>query len=135
MNTLSDNNSAYEYDLLTAIDIITERILTPVLYMFIDNEAIEFVCFCDSKTCEEDFRATELEIYNAVGICCEIVDIRAFDANDRVEIVSNHQPVYSADDFVRLIFENAMYNDLHQAEEEKRIMIERKNQTGSAYIH
>lgn len=135
MNTLSDNKSAYECDLLTAIDIITERILTPVLYMFIDDEAVEFVCFCDSKTCEEDFRATELEIYNAVGICCEIVDIRAFDENDRVEIISNHQPVYSADDFVRLIFENAMYNDLHRAEEEKRTMIERKRETGSAYIH
>ena len=135
MKINSDNYSNYEYALQTAVDIITERILTPVLYMSIDNEAIEFICFCDSKTCEEDFRNTELEIYNAVGLCCEIVDIRAFDENDRVEIVSNHQPVYSANDFVRLIFENAMYNDLHHAEEEKRTMIERKKETGSAYIH
>ena len=134
MNTNSDNNSGYDLDLQSAIEIVTERILTPVLYMFVD-EVIEFVCFCDSKTSEEDFRSTELEIFNALGICCEIVDIRAFDANDRVEIVSSNQPVYSADDFVKLIFENAMYNDLHQEEEEKRILLERINQTGSAYIH
>lgn len=134
MDMFTNDSLSFEEDLQTAVDIVTERILTPVLYMFID-EVIEFVCFCDSKTSDEDFRATELEIYNSLGLCCEIVDIRAFDANDRVEIVSNHRPVYTADDFVKIIFENAMYNDLHMMEEEKRIMLERLNETGSAFIH
>ena len=48
------------------VGVITERILTPVLYMYCD-ELVEFVCFCDMNMPIDELRETEREVYDRFG--------------------------------------------------------------------
>lgn len=118
-----------------AVDIITDKILTPVLYMYIDNEAFEFVCFADPNTDEAVFIEAETEIYEKLGIVAEIVDIRYFDESDRVQITQTAEPVYSANELCHMVFEKAMIVDEEHMMSLKREIIERKNDTGTYYIN
>ncbi len=117
-----------------AIAIIIEKILTPVLYMYID-ETVEFICFCDSGTADEDFRRTERAVFDEFGLSCEIVDIRQFDENDRLEITATAEMVYSANEFTTMLFEHAMYADAERIMHEKQDVLKRKAETGTYYTN
>lgn len=118
-----------------AVDIITEKILTPVLYMYIDNEVFEFVCFPDNDADDNDFAAAEAEIFVQLGIIAEIVDIRSFDESDRVEITQTAELVYSATELCHILFEKAMFIDEQNMLSLKREIVERKNDTGTYYLN
>jgi hypothetical protein len=129
----TDYENTDEKILEQAVEIITKRILTPVLYMFADG-ILEFICFCDSKTSEEDFRSTEFEIFTKLGLECEIIDIRSFDEADRAAIVSKSKPVYTAHEMMEKLFINAMNHDLAAMAREKQAALKRKIETGSFYL-
>lgn len=120
--------------LQAAVDIITEKILTPVLYMYIE-EVVEFICFSDSKTPQEDFDEAERAIYTALGLKCEIVDIREFDEADRLEITKTAEAVYTADPILRSLLESAMAADVQHIALKKAAYLERKNDTGTYYVN
>lgn len=117
-----------------AAAIIIEKILTPVLYMYVE-ETVEFICFCDSSTADEDFRNAEQAVFDELGLSCEIVDIRQFDENDRLQITSAAEMVYSANDVITMLFEHAMYADAERLMQEKKDTIKRKAETGTYYIN
>ncbi len=122
-------------DILTdAVDIILDRILTPVLYMY-EDEVIEFICFPDSNITDEDFAETESALLQNLGITAEIIDIRNFDESDRVEITNTATLLYAEDDLVKIIFETAMNADKERLMLSKHETLLRKNETGTYYIN
>lgn len=120
--------------LIRAIDIITERILTPVLYMY-EDEAVEFICFCDSNISIEDFRETERAVYTELGISVEILDIREFDESDRWDIIVSSRLVYAANELIKMAFEQAMLADLEKRTNIKNEILKRYDETGTYYIN
>ncbi len=123
-----------EEKLIGAIETILDNILTPVIYMYMD-EVIEFVCFCDANVEEEALRKTEEIIYENYGISSEVLDIREFDESDRCDIVTNAELVYAVDDIVKMLFETAMFADIDSIMEQKRDAIKRKSETGTYYLN
>ncbi len=117
-----------------AVNIILDRILTPVLYMY-EDEALEFICFPDSNITEEDFANTEAALYTNLGINAEIVDIRSFDETDRVEITNSACLLYAENDLVKMLFETAMNVDKERMIAFKSETLLRKNETGTYYIN
>ena len=116
------------------VGVITERILTPVLYMYCD-ELVEFVCFCDMNMPIDELRETEREVYDRFGVGAEIVDIREFDESDRMDIVMNAEIVYTANDIIRTLFEGAMFADMEASNKRRGEVIDRINKTGTYYMH
>ncbi|MDD6762927.1 MAG: hypothetical protein PUD92_04745 [Clostridiales bacterium] len=123
-----------ETELTTAVEIITEKILTPVLYMY-EEEVTEFICFSDSNTSQEDFDDAERAVFDVLGLQCEIVDIREFPETDRLEISNTARAVYTADPLVQMLFESAMYADVQRIIDENHSMIQRKADTQSYYLN
>lgn len=123
-----------EANLYDAIDIMIDNILTPVIYMLIDNEAVEFICFTDSNITLDTIQKTERDIYGFCGFNCEILDIREFNAADRFDIINHAQLIYSANDTVKNLFETAIISELEQLANIKNQFLERKNDTGSYYL-
>lgn len=123
-----------ETELKTAVEIITEKILTPVLYMY-EEEVTEFICFSDSNTSQEDFDDAERAVFDVLGLQCEIVDIREFPEIDRLEISNTARAVYTADPLVQMLFESAMYADVQRIIDENHSMIQRKADTQSYYLN
>lgn len=123
-----------ENTLVRAINIITERILTPVLYMY-EDEAVEFICFCDSNICTEDFRDTERAVYTELGINVEILDIREFDESDRWDIIVSSRLVYAANEMIKMAFEQAMLADIEKRTNIKNEILKRYDETGTYYIN
>lgn len=123
-----------EEKLIGAIETILDNILTPVIYMYMD-EVVEFVCFCDGNIDDEVLRKTEEIIYTNYDICAEVLDIREFDEADRCDIVTNAELVYAVDDIVKMLFETATFADVQMIMEEKRAALERKAETGTYYLN
>ncbi|MEE1351844.1 MAG: hypothetical protein UHM23_07315 [Clostridia bacterium] len=119
--------------LIMATTIILDKILTPVLYLYSD-EALEFICFADSKTADADFREAEAELYSVLGINAEILDIRTFDEYDRVEITKSANLLYVENDLVKMLFESAMAADKKRIMNIKNDTVVRKAETGTYYI-
>lgn len=116
-----------------AVEIILDRILSPVIYMYAD-EAIEFICFADGNTQEQDFLDAEAALMINLGISAEIIDIRSFDEADRVEITQTAELVYAQSDLMKTLFESAMAADKERVITEKTKIIDRKADTGSYYL-
>ena len=115
------------------IEIITERVLTPVVYMF-EEEIIELIVFCDGNMDVNILRDTENEIYARTGTKTELVDIREFDEFDRWQIVQNAELIYAMDDTVLAAFERAMQRDVEFRAISKAMLFERRKDTGSYYL-
>lgn len=116
-----------------AVNIILDRILTPVLYMY-DEEVLEFICFTDSNISEDEIRSTEESLLKTLGVSAEIIDIRNFDECDRVDITTGAVLVYAEDDIIKTLFEAAMSADRERMLVLKRETLKRKNETGTYYI-
>lgn len=116
-----------------AVDIVLERILTPIIYFYAD-EALEFICFTDTNTDEEDFLDAQAALYLNLGISAEILDIREFDIADRVEITKSGQLLYAETDEMQRLFELAMIADETRMDAEKKQSIKRKKETGSYFM-
>ena len=116
-----------------AVEIILDRILSPVIYMYAD-EAIEFICFADGNTQEQDFLDAEAALMINLGISAEIIDIRSFDEADRVEITQTAELVYAQSELMKTLFESAMAADKERVITEKTKIIDRKADTGSYYL-
>lgn len=115
-----------------AVDIILERILTPVIYLYCD-EALEFICFTDTNTRDDDFMDTQAALFLNLGITAEVLDIRTFDEADRVEITKNGQLLYAENEAVQSMFEMAMLADQARILADKKTSITRKTETGTYF--
>ncbi|MDD6564894.1 MAG: hypothetical protein PUF08_07420 [Clostridiales bacterium] len=122
-----------EKTLNEAINIILDRILTPVLYMY-EDEALEFICFADSNISDEDFYEAERALYVNLGINAEVIDIRSFDECDRVEITKTAILLYAEDELVKTLIETSISADKERLMAIKRLTVTRKNETGTYYL-
>ena len=123
-----------ENTLTEAVNIILDRILTPVLYMY-EDEALGFICFTDSNIADDDLRDAEAVLSETLGINAEIIDIRNFDEADRVEITNTAELLYAENDMVKLLFETAMAADKERMMKAKRDTVTRKKETGTFYMN
>ena len=60
------------------INIISENILTPVIYMLEQDDIIDLICFCDRNITMQDIYSVEILISERTGKQAEIIDIREF---------------------------------------------------------
>lgn len=122
-----------EEKLAEAVDIILENILTPIIYMYLD-EVVEFIVFCDYDTPAEVFRRTEEIIYFNLGLNVEIIELREFDEGDRVDIAESAYIVYAENESMPMLFETAMTADVEMMQLWKKELLKRKTDTGTYYI-
>lgn len=118
--------------LTEAVDIILERILTPVIYLYSD-EAMEFICFTDTNTSEEDFYDTQAALFLNLGITAEVIDIRNFEQADRVEITKTGHLLYAENEDIQTMFEMAMIADEARVNANKKESLMRKEETGTFF--
>lgn len=117
------------------VEIVANHILTPVIYMFEDSELIEFICFLDRGIADEDIDAVEQIIYSGYGVNCEILDLRQFSEDDRIDILHHAELVYAVDDTVLALMQAAIYADYEQMYRTKQEILDRKESTGSYYLN
>ena len=122
-----------EEKLAEAVDIILENILTPIIYMYVD-EVVEFIVFCDSETPADVFRRTEELIFFNLGLRVEITELREFDEGDRVDISQSAYIVYAENEFMPMLFETAMTSDIETIQLMKKELLKRKTDTGTYYM-
>ena len=77
-------------------DIITENILTPIIYMLEDEYTVELVCFCDMNIESEIFAETEKKLHELVEKEIVLLDIREYDDVDRMGVIQEGEIIYTA---------------------------------------
>ncbi len=114
--------------------IISENILTPVIYMLEHDDALDFICFCDRNITMGDIYETERRIKKETGRCAEIIDIREFGEAERLEVVNRAELIYSEHPLIEKIFAQSMAEDFKIAIEERNSVLERRREQGTCYL-
>ena len=117
-----------------ATKLISEKLLTPLLYKLDDQDSIKFIGFFDTNIDEEDITNTEAAVASYLDVSVEIIDIRNFEMVDIIDIVENSEIVYSTHPIMENFFGNAIMGELEMYKQMKSNYIERKNSTGTCYI-
>ncbi len=122
------------YKVDKAAKIISQSLLTPVIYMRDYGDWTEFVCFCDGKVTVQDIYDTEQRIKELVGIDAEIVDIREFSEAERIEIINEYELIHSENPLTEKLFAMSMMTDYKRMIDERSSLFERKRESGTHYI-
>lgn len=117
-----------------AVELLRERILTPVLYVMKYTDKIEFICFCDKNIKMNMIYSVCDELTEILEIPTEIIDIREFSEVDRVEILKSAELAFSEDAFIERVFESSIAEDYRIAVNEKINMLNRYKNSGSCYL-
>lgn len=117
-----------------AVNIINDRLLTPVIYYLDYGYKADFVCFFEIDVDEEEIYKTEEAITKKTGVASQVVDIREFEPFDAADIVADGELVYSENSTMEGMFRAAIMTELQLRSAQKEIFIERKNVTNTLYI-
>lgn len=117
-----------------ATDIITENILTPVLYLLEDEYQYEFVCFCDNNMDFDVIAKTETELNVLLQKNTVVIDIREYCEADRMEIIKEAELIYTANPMFEKIFEVSMAEDYRRMAIEKAELLKRYENSGTVYL-
>ncbi len=117
-----------------AINIITQRLLTPLLYKTEDNEGIKFIGFFDTNMDFSEIEKTEISLSAYIDIPLEIIDIREFESADILHIINNAELVYSMHPTMETYFKTAITSELEFYKQVKKSYLERRNSTGTFYV-
>ncbi len=117
-----------------ATDIITENILTPVLYLLEDDYQYEFVCFCDNNMDFDVIARTETELNALLQKNTVVIDIREYCEADRIEIIREAELIYTANPMFEKIFEVSMAEDYRRMAIEKAELLKRYENSGTVYL-
>ncbi len=117
-----------------AVSIITQKLLTPLLYKLEDEVSIRFIGFFDTNMDFSEITATEEAVSAYVDFPLEIIDIREFEVSDILNIIETAELVYSMHPVMENFFGNAIANELEMYKQIKQSYVERKNTTGTLYI-
>lgn len=115
-------------------DIITENILTPIIYMIEDEYTVELVCFCDMNIESEIFTKTEKKLRELIGKEIVLLDIREYDEVDRMEIIQDGEIIYTAHPAFEKMIAISTAEDLRRSSIEKSELLKRYNASGSVYL-
>lgn len=117
-----------------AVSIITQRLLTPLLYKLEDEISIRFIGFFDTNMDFSEITATEEAVSAYVDFPLEIIDIREFEISDILNIIETAELVYSMNPVIENFFGSAIANELEMYKQVKQSYVERKNTTGTLYV-
>ena len=117
-----------------AVSIITQKLLTPLLYKLEDEVSIRFIGFFDTNMDFSEITATEEAVSAYVDFPLEIIDIREFEISDILNIIETAELVYSMNPVMESFFGSAIANELEMYKQVKQSYVERKNITGTLYI-
>ena len=121
-------------DIAYAVQTIQNKILTPIIYMCENEYKTEFICFCGAEASDEDFFETGETLTKEFDFPTEVVDILEYDVNDRIDIISNAELVFSEDPVIEQMFAMSVSEELRQERERKLSMMKRMNENGSYYL-
>lgn len=116
------------------VKIISQNILTPIIYMIENEEIIDFICFCDRNITMQEIYNVEQIIKNETGKNVEIIDIREFDESERLEIVNTATLIHSEHPLIENIFTQSMIEDYKIAMGERRNVLLRQKELGICYL-
>ena len=117
-----------------AVQIIENNILTPVIYMNEMEYGIEFICFCCYDITDEELFELGEKLTQLLNIPVEVVDIMEYNINDRMDIVSNAELVYSEDPLTEQMLTMRVAEEHKQEREKMKSMLRRKSESGSYYL-
>ncbi|MCC8169648.1 MAG: hypothetical protein LIO59_04695 [Oscillospiraceae bacterium] len=117
-----------------AAEIISKKVLTPIIYMAEHEDWVEFICFCDGKITIREIYETEQLVKNEIGMDVEIIDIREFPELERPEIISEYSLIHSENPLIEKLFTASMMTDYQNLMDEKRSMLERKRECGTYFL-
>lgn len=117
-----------------AAQIISEKVLTPVIYMSEHEDWIEFICFCDGKITVQELYDTEQILKDVLGKETELVDIREFSEFERLDIVTQYELIHSENPFIEKMFTTSMMTDYQNLMNEKRSMLNRQHECGTYFV-
>lgn len=116
------------------INIISENILTPVIYMLEQDDIIDLICFCDRNISMQDIYSVEFLISERTGKQAEIIDIREFGEFERLDVISRARLIHSEHPLIEQIFTQSMAEDLKIAMEERKSVLERRKLSGTCFL-
>lgn len=114
--------------------IISENILTPIIYMLENDNLIDFICFCDKNITMQDIYDVEQIIKDETGYTVEIIDIREFSESERLEVINHATMIHSEHPMIETIFTQSMMEDYKMAMDARNDVLERKKITGTCYL-
>lgn len=114
--------------------IISQNILTPVIYMLENDDVVDFICFCDRNITLQEIYNVEQIIKTETGKTAEIIDIREFGESERLEVINHATLIHSEHPMIEKIFTQSMLEDFKIAMEERQDVLERKKETGTCYL-
>lgn len=117
-----------------AVKTIGSHILSPVIYMSETESGVEFICFCFSDVTDDELLELGETLTKTLSVTTEVVDILEYDINDRMDIISNADLVYSEDPLIEQMLTMSIAEEHKRELEEVRNMLRRKNENGSYYI-
>ncbi len=120
--------------LLQAVRMIENSIITPVIYLNETEFKAEFICFSSEEVTEDDLFRVGESVSRILEKPAEVVDIMEYNANDRMDIITNAELVYSDDPIVEQMFTMSMAEEHRRLYEQKQNMLRRKNESGSYYL-
>ena len=124
-----------DYKLIEKVTgIITDRILTPIIYMLEDETQVELVCFCDANIEAEVFAETEKQLEELLQKPVVLLDIREYNEYDRMEIISDGEIIYTANPIFVKMFAASMAEDAQRSIIEKTELLKRYSNFGSVYL-
>ena len=127
------SNLTYEMTEKTA-RIISENILTPVIYMLESEDTLSFICFCDRHITMQEIYDVEKILKDETGMNAEIVDIREFGESERLEVVNQAKLIHSEHPMIESIFAQSMMEDYKIAMEERKDVLIRQRDMGTFYL-
>lgn len=114
--------------------IISENILTPVIYMIECDDILDFICFCDRNITMQEIYNVEKMILDETGLKAEIIDIREFGESERLEVINQAQLIHSEHPLIENIFTQSMLEDFEIAMEQRQSVLERQKEIGTCYL-
>lgn len=124
-----------DYKLIEKITgIITDRILTPIIYMLEDEAQVELVCFCDMNIEAEVFAETEKQLAKLLPKQVVLLDIREYNEYDRIQIISEGEIIYTANPVFEKLFAASMAEDAQRSMIEKNELLKRYSNSGNVYL-
>ena len=114
--------------------IISQNILTPVIYMIENDDIIDFICFCDRNITMQEIYNVEQMIEEETGKNAEIIDIREFGESERLEVINHATLIHSEHPLIENIFTQSMMEDFKIAMEERKGVLTRQKEMGTCYL-
>lgn len=117
-----------------AVSLLTNKILTPVLYKKQSEYGMCFIGFFDSDVSFGEIGRVSGELSYLLKTPVEILDIRSFNKSIRFDLIKSCEMVYAANEESERLFETSVLMDKQQIMHDRSAVIERNESCRTFYI-